>query len=666
MSNPFIPIETAQIVWQENTPYSFLYQDFYFSRENALSEARDVFIEGNDLINRWLKPQPLVRKQFCIGETGFGTALNFLTTWHYWLQHAPDEAILYYYSCEKHPLSIADLKKCLAQWPEFECLSAELISQYPLLTPGFHYLSLSEGKVKLILMLGEADACFKQLSVSGDLKLDTQLQCAGFDAWYFDGFDPEKNESMWSEDLFKVIALLSRPACTFATRSTGSRVKDNLLTCGFIINKQKKLDTKTDMLSGELLTARYDGGRRSTPWHFSTKKEVTTRKAAIIGAGLAGAMTANALARRGWKVTVLERAANPAQGASGNSQAILYPQLSAFKSPLTDFMLMAYLYALRFYKQLPAIEKFADLKGIIQLAYSDKERKLQSSLKKWLERYPEMAVPIDAKEASQKAGIVLENGGLFIPETGWIDLPELCRFLLEHPGINTQTDTSVSQIHYENGYWLVNSQRAEVLVIANGYQASQFEQTSWLPLKRIKGQMNWIDESFESRALTRPLCGDGHVLPARNGLHAVGATFELNFTHEQADDQGSQLNLNRLASLAGNINWQKEVREQWAGVRAAAPDYLPVAGPVPDAHTFLKRFAGLADDSKRWIAASGSYLPGLYVCSGFGSRGLTSVPVCAEWLAGLINNEPGFLPRDTIRALSAGRFLIKRIVFGKK
>ncbi|KTD47996.1 FAD dependent oxidoreductase [Legionella quinlivanii] len=666
MSNPFIPIETAKIDWQENTPYSLVYKDFYFPRANALSEVRDVFIEANDLIHRWLKLQSASHKQFCIGETGFGTALNFLTTWHSWLQYAPEEAVLYYYSCEKHPLSIIDLKKCLAQWPEFESLSAELISQYPLLTPGFHYLSFSEGRVKLILMLGEADSCFRQLLVSGDLKLDTQLKCARFDAWYFDGFDPEKNESMWSVDLFKVIALLSRPACTFATWSTESRVKDNLLNCGFIINKQKKQDAKSDMLSGELLAARYSGGRRSTPWQFSTKKEVAIRKAIIIGAGLAGAMTANALVRRGWKVTVLERAAHPAQGASGNSQAILYPQLSAFKSPLTDFMLMAYLYALRFYKQLPAIEKFADLKGIIQLAYSDKERKLQSSLKKWLERYPEMAVPIDAKEASQKAGIVLEQGGLFIPETGWIDLPELCRFLLEHSEINVQTETCVSQIYYENGCWLVNGQRAEVLVIANGAEASQFEQTSWLPLKRIKGQMTWIDESLESRTLTRPLCGDGHVLPARDGLHALGATFELSFTHDQADEQGSELNLDRLSTLAANVNWQKEVRAQWAGVRAAAPDYLPVAGPVPDAHAFLQRFAGLADDSKRWIAASGAYLHGLYLCSGFGSRGLTSVPVCAEWLAGLINNEPGFLNRETIRSLSAGRFLIKRIVFGKK
>lgn len=177
--------------------------------------------------------------------------------------------------------------------------------------------------------------------------------------------------------------------------------------------------------------------------------------------------------------------------------------------------------------------------------------------------------------------------------------------------------------------------------------------------------MTWIDQSTESSALKRPICGEGHVLPARNGLHALGATYELQFDHLDTNERANQVNLQKLDQLAGNINWHRAAKDQWAGIRTAAPDYLPVVGPVPDKPLFQQRFARLVDDSKRWLAVEGAFLPGLYICAGFGSRGLTSVPVCAEWLASVINNEPGFMPRDIVRALSAGRFLIKDIVLGK-
>lgn len=384
MSNPFIPVETAKPP-KVNSPAS-------------LAEISHAFLEANDLVNRWLALCP--QKYFCIGETGFGNALNFLSTWHAWLRYAPEEAILYYYSCEKHPLKAGDLKNYLEQWSEFDALAGELVKQYPVLTPGFHFLSLSNGRVRLILMLGEASSCFQQLLCSGDLKLDSNLECAQFDAWYLPG-----NSETLTQDLFKTIALLSRPGCTFAGFLEENAVKDNLHNCGFRINQQKQ------MPAGEFLEARYSASRRITAWHASVKREFKEKKAIIVGAGLAGAMTACALAKRGWEVRLIEQRASHAQGASGNSQAILYPQLSAFKSPLTDFMLMAYLYAVRFYQQIPSINDFADLSGILQVAYSGKERKLQSSLKNWLVLYPELASWINANEASLKAGIALSEGG---------------------------------------------------------------------------------------------------------------------------------------------------------------------------------------------------------------------------------------------------------------
>ena len=55
---------------------------------------------------------------------------------------------------------------------------------------------------------------------------------------------------------------------------------------------------------------------------------VTRTDIAVIGAGLAGAACARALARAGLRVTVFESASGPATGASGNPIGILHPLVS--------------------------------------------------------------------------------------------------------------------------------------------------------------------------------------------------------------------------------------------------------------------------------------------------------------------------------------------------
>ncbi|VFT23463.1 bifunctional tRNA (mnm(5)s(2)U34)-methyltransferase/FAD-dependent cmnm(5)s(2)U34 oxidoreductase [Pseudomonas aeruginosa] len=54
----------------------------------------------------------------CIGETGFGTGLNFLCAWQLFERVAPAGARLEFVSVEKFPLAAADLRRALALWPE--------------------------------------------------------------------------------------------------------------------------------------------------------------------------------------------------------------------------------------------------------------------------------------------------------------------------------------------------------------------------------------------------------------------------------------------------------------------------------------------------------------------------------------------------------------------
>lgn len=637
------------------------FDDIYFSTEGGVQETEHVFIKGNHLIERW---QILTNEQFVIGETGFGSGLNFLLTWSLWMRHAPASARLYFISCEKFPLTKGDLARCLDLWPELKEQAQALLADYPVLTPGFHHLNFEDGRINLMLMFGDATSCFNELLICGVQSLESQLRTQYIDAWFLDGFAPAKNASMWTKELFHSIGLLSRTGTTLATFSAAGLVKENLQQAGFEVKKVKGFGRKRDMISANYIPASepVKSPFRTTPWHANIPPKVIRKRAIVLGAGLAGCYMAHALSKRHWDVVLIDGQSDVGSGASGNKSAVIYPKLSSYQSPLTLFMLTAFLFATREYKKLFREHPIGELCGILQLAFNKKEHLAQASLAPWLSVYPELGLLVDASQASNLTGIRLDTGGLFIPSSGWLNSRALCQLLIEQPGIQFIPNTVVSELNLEKNRWHADNYSAEILVIASGHQAAQFRETSFLPLKPIRGQMSEIESNRDTESLKIPLCGDGHILPAKNNHHAVGATYHLGVSYHHCDTADDLVNLLRLQKIAPQLNWSNQVKNSWCGVRGATTDYLPAVGPVPNELEFNLQFATLKTNAKRWLPTAGSYYPGLYLCAGFGSRGLTTIPLAAEWLAASINQDAFFLPRTLVQALSPARFLRKSII----
>ena len=594
----------------------------------CLNEARDVFIDGNRLVERW---KALPREQasgFVIAEIGFGHGLNFLLAWSLWKKYAPSTSKLHFISSECHPFSHNDLSTCLKFLPELEEQAEHLLDQYPLLTPGYHLMLFDEGRVSLTLMLGDTLSSYREQLLCSDIKLERELRESFVDAWFLNA----PNQLQKADALFVTMSLLSKPETTCSPIVAGGEA--------LVSPKTKKL----------------------TPWHVSTHKTVKKKHALVLGAGLAGCYTAHALAGRGWSVSLLDADGEVGEGASGNQSAILFPQLSAFSSPLATFMLTSFLFASKTYKRLLQKHSIGELSGLLQLAYDDKERTSQENLKKWLASYPELGQLVDAVEASDIAGIPLPFGGLFIPHSGWIDSPALCQRLIKAPGIYWHGHTEVGELVYEEGEWHANGHHAEVLVLANGYRANAFQETTHLPLSPVRGQMTFISSNALSHGLKVPLCGDGHIIPANDGLHGLGATYQPGLVDRRCYAIDDHQNISKLAGLTPGFLAASEVVGHWAGVRAATPDYLPLVGPVDNPAGFKKQFAALEGDSNRWIPSPAIHYDGLYVCAGFGSRGLTTIPLSAEWLASIINKEPSCLPRAMVQSLSPARFLRRAII----
>lgn len=665
MSHLFKPIVTANLDWSSDLPFSLQFNDIYHASESAIEQSRYVFIDGNNLISRWQELPQNNPDIFNIAETGFGTGLNFLLTWQLWEKYSPEHACLHYFSCEKHPLKRDDLIRCLNNWPELHPYARQLIESYPILTPGYHHISFANGKVKLTLMLGDALECFEQFLICGDSSLEDKLRSDFIDAWYLDGFAPKRNESMWSEELMSIIALLSKEHTTLATYTAAAPVKARLRQLGFVLEKKKGFGPKRHMLTAQFKkNSPIHLKKRSTPWHSEGLVKAKRKSAIIVGAGLAGCFTASALAKRGWTVTLIDELHQAGCSGSANQQAVLFPKLSAYKSPLTQFMLSAFLFASDYYRVLLQRFDIGQLNGSLLLAHDQKEQIAQQSLADWLSCYPELGVLVDEHEASDLSGVTLDKSGLFIPLSGWLNSPDLCRTLIDNEGISLLTNTPVDSIFYNGTEWEVNNYKAPVLILANGNKVSHFKETDYLPVKSIRGQMSSIPMTVSSSQLKIPLCADGHVLPGKDGMHRFGATYDLGNAIAEVKAQDDLVNHSRLMQMTAEPVWSAEMLAAWAGVRATTPDYLPLVGPVARADEFLTVYSKLRSNAKRWMPGVAPYYPGLYVCAGFGSRGLTTTPLCGEWLASHINGEQSCLPRNLIQALSPARFLRKRIVKG--
>jgi len=208
----------AQLEWDtDGQPYSAQFGDVYFSRSGGLLETQQVFIEGNDLAARFAALS--AGQTLVIGETGFGTGLNFLCAWQLFEQLAPSAARLHFISAEQYPLTREDLAKALKLWPSLQVFADELLLNWQGIYLGFQRLFLRGGRVLLDVLLDDATSAFAQL----DGKID---------AWFLDGFAPAKNPSMWSEALFAQIARLSSIGTSFATFTSAGLVRRGLQGVG--------------------------------------------------------------------------------------------------------------------------------------------------------------------------------------------------------------------------------------------------------------------------------------------------------------------------------------------------------------------------------------------------------------------------------------------------
>ena len=599
-------IVPARLEFKDGVPYSPLYGDIYHSADGGAGQAYHVFLQGCGLPAAWAH-----RPGFVILETGFGTGLNFLATWAAWRADPARPARLHFLSAEKHPFQLDDLARLHAQWPEFADFSRELLANWPMLTPGFHRIALDGGRVLLTLMLGDAIDCLPQVQ-------------AAVDAFYLDGFAPGCNPDMWQPGVLGELPRLAKPGAVAATYTVMGAVRQGLGQAGFVCEKRAGYGNKR-----HCLTARFVGVSRWVEPAFP-------RRVVVIGAGVAGAALAHALAQRGVAVTVLERGAALGTGASGNPVAVFRPLLSRDDNRASRLTRAAFLHNLRAWTALGEGVEWSRC-GVLHLHRNEVTAAKQRQALSIAAPPAAFARWVELDEARELANWPVDASGLFFPAAGWVAPGSLCRAWLDHPAIEPRTGCPAARLlSVASGWQVLDGEgavlaEADAVVLANARDVLNLVPDQTWPLHTERGQITQLPAGCLPE-IQRVIAREGYIAPGAI-QPLVGATYEHDDDDTAPRRDSDLANLARLEAIlpGAGRRFDADAVSGRASLRALLPDRLPIVGAVGGQ-------------------------TGLYVAAGYASRGVVWAGMLGEALADRMTGQPWPLEIELMRVVAPERF----------
>ncbi len=533
-------------------------------------------------------------------DCAFGNGQHFLDIWSAWRADSQRPPMLHFVAIADTFTGSDSTDPCAA------ALNAACIG----LPSGFHRIALEDGQLSLTLCLGKASDMLNAQDFQAD-QIFAPASALATDKW-----------------AIKALARCCKRGTQLAMHDAAP---DDLPTlwadAGF-----KPLQAPTPC-PGLNSVAVYDPAWTLKRTRHGGSAWVTPAgRCAVVGAGLAGASVARALALRGWQVTVLDQAAQPASGASGLPVGLVVPHVSADDSPRSRLsragarMMLAHAH-----NHMHAGEDWAP-SGVTEMRLNPAT----------LQREPHWHAM-----------------------AGWLKPAALVRAWLKTPGVAFQGHTPITRLAHDGSRWnLIDDAgrtvaQADVVVLANAMGCRALLQGMPLP-EELTAKLQALHAMYGTMTLgtalkisdsnhpfpATPVNGMGsfvpHVPATEGAFWAAGATFETDAA--ALVDQAAQhrANQQRLQSLLPDVakalepQFQNSQVTAWSGERCVTHDRLPWVGPVELSQ------------------------PGVWVCAGMGSRGLSFSALCAEFLAARLGEEPLPLEANLLRSLDINRPLSRK------
>jgi tRNA 5-methylaminomethyl-2-thiouridine biosynthesis bifunctional protein len=602
------------------------------------------------------QPAPQARdwagqRQWHVLQAGFEQGQLFLATWHAWRQdpHAPDR--LFYTAISPQMPNAAALLAAAEGDTAMHTLAAQLVPLWRGLLPGMHRLVLDEGRVQLSLWLGPLDKTLRELDVPADSIVLTEPV---FESCEAAGTDNTPSPTSSRLQTLQALSRLCRQGTRLALAA--SSVGDGPSTaewqqCGFTL-------TPTEPA---IMAAQY-----APAWTARNRLRQSTapadRRVLVVGAGLSGSAVAHSLARRGWQVTVLDRADSVGAGASGLPAGLTAPHVSPDDSVLSRITRAGVRATLQ--RAKPLLQNGTDwaLTGVLEHRVEGK-RSLPTG-EAWPAAGHDWSSPASTEQI-RAAGLADTSPALWHGLAGWIRPRQLVAAQLQTPGVQVLWGQTVARLHRVSageGRWeaLDNDghciAQASLVVFAGGYDTLHLlnklideGDPPPVPLNPLRGQISFglthdLPVALRDHLPPFPVNGHGSFIsgvPTPDGLPGwfIGSTFERNCTQAPVRPEDHAANQQRLTTLLPGLGQAMAPQfapgqvQGWAGLRCTLPDRLPAVGPI---------------NPSRW--------PGVWMSAGMGARGISLAVLCGELTAAWLDNEPLPLAPSLARHLAASRF----------
>lgn len=586
-------------------------------------------------------------------DTDFDGGARFFALWQAWALDPRACRMLHVVAlCARAP-ERSGVLRTLADWPALRGFAHELERQWFGLLPGFHRLMLHEGRLLLTVCIGPVRPMLRAQQFLADSVF--LAGSAGAPGCGSDGTAPP-----WDRWTLKALGRLCRRGTALALWPANVIAPEALALAGFTpLPVQTRPAPDADAPTAE--SGRVPGWQFQPRWRAGSTRDAwrgapaDVTHCAVIGAGLAGAAVASALARRGWRVTVLDGAAEPAAGASGLPVGLLAPHVSRDDSARSRLSRAGVRLTLETASRWLRHGQDWAWTGVAQCETRGGVR-LPHPWPQAGRQWSDAALPPAARRRWDGARC---DDAIWHAAAGWIKPARLVQALLAHPAIRFAGNSRVLEIGHQAGQWeLIGAggavlARAPQLVLACAGDAVRLVARAALaregvsrlaPMAAVHGQVSWAAHRPGDASLFAPfpVNGDGSVIahvPVPGGTAwFAGATYEPATAAAPGPDEARAQNLARLERLlpaaAGVFTAADAVHAvgAWRGTRCTTADRLPAAG-----------------------ALETGAQPSLWVSAAMGSRGLTYAVLCAELIAAQLAAEPCPLEAALHKSIRASR-----------
>ncbi|MEO8805641.1 MAG: FAD-dependent 5-carboxymethylaminomethyl-2-thiouridine(34) oxidoreductase MnmC [Burkholderiaceae bacterium] len=591
------------------------------------------------------------RDRFVVLATGFGTGDVFLATWDAWRRDPQRCDSLCFIAIEPTPATHGELANAHTG-SSLAHLVEPMLAAWPPLTPDLHRLDFEHGKLQLLLAVGDANTWLPEL-------------VAAVDAFFIDTTSTTTNGT---RDLrfCKALGRLATPEATLEAGIDAPSFRAGLATAGFEVQSAPGI---TRARYAPTFQPRRPVGR-------AVASPANDRRVLIVGAGLAGCAAASALAEFGWHSTLIERRDGLAKEGSGNPAGLFHGIVNAQDGLHARFNRAAALSASAAVQAAISVHAVqGSAAGLLRLETVMPHAQMQQVLHT-------LALPttyvqaVSAAEAGTLCDMPLPHPAWFYPGGGWVQPAALASaYVKRAAGHSTlRGGVEVQALRFSAGQWQVLDAQGRVidaapaLLLANAGEALRLLGAHGWPIEKLRGQISIAPTTAfgppGSPGRTRlPVAGAGYLLPDVNGHVMFGATVQPlddDASVREADHRSNLTQLERLTGHASALDPSTlDGRTAW---RWSSRDRLPVIGAVPvmpgmDFGQALLTAPHRPTDQPRFVPR----IPGLFVFTALGSRGITWSALGGQVVASAITGAPAPLGASLLDAIDPARFVTREL-----